>query len=234
MIGIIAGCWLYGRRYKRPFLHLVDITALSGSLGVFFGRVANFINAELPGRPVESAISWAVKFPHDILSWPASAPERLTQLTPAAQQVGVPADIWQRWIATLGSDSASYQSINLVLQKIFSAAQAGNAQIIEILTPLLIARHPSQLYAAALEGILVFLILLFVARRPRPQGFLTAIFFLAYPLARIFDEQFRMPDIQIGFQALGLTRGQWLSIAMFIPGVLFLLWSKRQTDKTQY
>jgi prolipoprotein diacylglyceryltransferase len=88
----------------------------------------------------------------------------------------------------------------------------------------LVPRHPSQLYEALGEGLFLFLILLALHRRLLPKsGGLTAIFLLGYGLARVVCEQFREPDRQIGYEWLGLTRGQWLTSVMFVAGFI-LLW----------
>ena len=99
------------------------------------------------------------------------------------------------------------------------------------LEPLLTPRHPSQLYAAALEGVALFLILLFVREKwPRaPHGLLTALFFLLYAAFRIFDEQFREPDRYIA----GLTEGQFYSTFMILMGAAFLVFALRHRGKTE-
>jgi len=76
------------------------------------------------------------------------------------------------------------------------------------------------------------LILFFLARRSRKPGFIAGSFIVTYAIARIVNEQFRAPDIQIGFQWLGLTRGQWLSVAMLALGfIAIFFWSRTQTQK---
>jgi phosphatidylglycerol:prolipoprotein diacylglycerol transferase len=141
-------------------------------MGLFLGRVANFINGELWGRP--SLVKWAVIFP-------ASTPVD---------------EAWKQ----ANPDYAAYFSDGLV------------------------PRHPSQLYEALGEGLFLFLILLALHRRLLPKsGGLTAIFLLGYGLARVVCEQFREPDRQIGYEWLGLTRGQWLTSVMFVAGFI-LLW----------
>jgi phosphatidylglycerol:prolipoprotein diacylglycerol transferase len=94
-----------------------------------------------------------------------------------------------------------------------------------------IARHPSQLYEAGLEGIVLFLVIrLFTHRYHRlaTTGFVSGIFCAGYGIARTFSEFFREPDIQIGYLAGGLTMGMLLSIPMILFGVALLLWSVRR------
>jgi phosphatidylglycerol:prolipoprotein diacylglycerol transferase len=94
--------------------------------------------------------------------------------------------------------------------------------------PILTPRYPSQLIQALLEGLLVFFVMIVVWWRPRKPGVVAAFFGLNYAVARIVGEQFRMPDAQIGFQALGLTRGQWLSVVMLVIAIAFLTWTLRR------
>tara|TARA_R100000005_G_scaffold96086_1_gene80605 strand:+ start:11390 stop:12247 length:858 start_codon:yes stop_codon:yes gene_type:complete len=90
--------------------------------------------------------------------------------------------------------------------------------------PLQLARHPSQLYQFALEGVLLFVILLLFSARPRPMWATSGLFALGYGCLRFLAEFFRQPDAHIGFQAFGwLTRGQLLCLPMIALG-LFLLW----------
>ena len=172
ILGVLVASWIFGRRRKVPLPHLLDLACLTAPMGLFLGRIANFINGELWGRP--SLVPWAVIFP-------ASTPvdEAWKQAHPE----------FAAWFA----DG-------------------------------LVPRHPSQLYEALGEGLLLFLILLALHRRLLPKsGGLTAIFLLCYGVARVVCEQFREPDKQIGLEWLGLTRGQWLTSVMFVAGFL-LLW----------
>ena len=90
--------------------------------------------------------------------------------------------------------------------------------------PLQLARHPSQLYQFALEGILLFTVLLVFTRKPRPTCAASGVFCFGYGLLRFSVEFFREPDTHLGFQAFGwMTRGQILCIPMLLFG-LFLLW----------
>lgn len=226
IIGIIVACILFGRRHQVTPLHLFDLTTLGGTLGIFFGRIANFVNGELVGRPVESAVAWAVKFPQDIFAWPGREPERLAALKSVVPHVGVSADTWAVWTAGLGG-SESWRQIQNALVRIVEATQAHNRAVIESLSPLLLARHPSQLYEALLEGLFLFICLFLIWRRPQKPGVIAGWFFVLYAFVRIIGEQFRLPDLHIGFQLLGLTRGQWLSIVMLILGAAALIYWKR-------
>lgn len=88
-------------------------------------------------------------------------------------------------------------------------------------------RHPSQLYQMALEGLLLFVVLQFLARRPRPTGLISGVFLLGYGLARFLVEFAREPDAFLGLLAIGLTMGQWLSLPMMGLGLILILASRR-------
>ncbi|MEM9753399.1 MAG: prolipoprotein diacylglyceryl transferase [Planctomycetota bacterium] len=182
MIGGLLGCLWFAWRQKvdrSGALHLFDLIAFAAPAGLFFGRVANFINGELYGRTTDATNLFAVRFPQDYMT---------------------PADL--------------------------DVLRAGNPGMIAWATENVPARHPSQLYAAALEGVVVFLVVAFVFRRPVKPGVAAAWFAIAYAPMRILNEFFREPDVGIGFDALGLTRGQWLSVGLFIAGLALLRISK--------
>ncbi|HEU0118778.1 MAG TPA: prolipoprotein diacylglyceryl transferase [Alphaproteobacteria bacterium] len=95
-------------------------------------------------------------------------------------------------------------------------------------------RHPSQLYEAVLEGIVLFLILFFLARNPKIRGrtgLLSGVFLFGYSTFRFIVEHFREPDQQLGFLAGGLTMGQWLCLPMMLFGFYIILWSERRVKR---
>jgi phosphatidylglycerol---prolipoprotein diacylglyceryl transferase len=151
-IGCVLAVVLFARRRKISILSLGDLTCAVAPIGLFFGRLANFINDELWGR--HSDVPWAIVFPS-----------------------GGP-----------------------------------------------LPRHPSQLYEAALEGILLFVVLALFVRfgaLKRP-GLILGAFALFYGLARSFSEFFREPDSQLGFLWGGLTMGMLLSLPMILGGALII------------
>ena len=89
-------------------------------------------------------------------------------------------------------------------------------------------RHPSQLYQFALEGLLLFVLLWWFARRRRPLGQVSAAFLIGYGVMRFVAEQFREPDGFLGLLALGFSMGQWLSLPMVLAGVALWVWSTRR------
>lgn len=225
MIGIVVAALLFARKHKLNALHLFDLTVLGATVGIFFGRIANFINGELLGRPCARAYQWCVQFPHEILLWINESPERLKTLGPTVKLLGTETSSWNSWV-----DTHSWHSIEALLVSIITAVQNGNDLVSQAARQVLTPRHPSQLYEALLEGLFLFLVLLFYWRLPRKAGMVTAIFFILYAIVRIIGEQFRLPDAQIGYQLLGLTRGQWLSVGLLIVGaVLFARWKKMES-----
>ncbi len=94
-----------------------------------------------------------------------------------------------------------------------------------------LARHPSQLYQFALEGLLLFVILQWYARRPRPLGRVAALFLMGYGVARFVAEAFREPDSFLGLLALNLSMGQWLCVPMVLLGLWMWLSAKKDAPQ---
>ncbi len=228
IIGIVVACILFGRKFGVYSLYLLDLCAVAGPIGVIFGRIANFINGELMGRPVDEKFPLAVRFPQDIFAWPSQEVDRLNTLTPVVEPLGIGKETWLDWVNNYKFGKGGGKLFE-TLERIVVEIQNGNEAVKAAIKPLLTTRHPSQLYAALGEGLLVFLILFFIWRKPRKPGIIAASFIMCYATVRIIDEMFRMPDAHIGFQALGLTRGQWLSVVMFAFGaILMLLWTRTE------
>ncbi|HWL54613.1 MAG TPA: prolipoprotein diacylglyceryl transferase [Chthoniobacteraceae bacterium] len=203
LLGVALYCLWYSRRHRVPWCGLGDNIVVVAPIGIFFGRIANFINGELYGRI--TSVPWALKFPGELLDDPALADRAtiacMTKVDPALNTPGAIIDA-------------------------LSSPETG-PQVRAILEGILHARHPSQLYAAFLEGALLFALCFWLRTRVRlRQGVLTGIFFIAYAVVRIFGEQFREPDVGIAF-TFGLTRGQFLSTFMVLIGVGFILWGRR-------
>jgi phosphatidylglycerol---prolipoprotein diacylglyceryl transferase len=162
LIGAALGIFLFARQVKVPVLSVMDVSAASVPIGLFLGRLANFIKPELWGRPTD--MPWATIFP--------------------------------------GSDGAP--------------------------------RHPSQLYEAGLEGILLFIVLYVAIRLGalRWPGLATGIFAIGYGAARIFCEFFREPDPQLGYLFGGATMGMVLSLPLIAAGLGFVAYalSKRRVE----
>jgi len=211
MVGALLTNWLFARRQRLPYLHLTDLTCFIAPLGFMMSRIANFINGELIGRITSPNLPWAVKFPQEIYEWPTEKWIELQEKLPPPEQVNY---YWQAWTKN-----------NLI-----AAVQRGEESVIEVLRPMLAPRHPSQLYASLLEGLVVFLILLIAWRKPRKPGVITALFGISYAVGRILNEFFRRPDPHIAdaeFAWLNVTRGQWLS-GLLLLAALMIGWYVRK------
>lgn len=209
--GGIAGLALvslwYARRHNIPWFNLGDALVTAAPIGIFFGRIANFINGELYGRP--AAVPWAVQFPGELPSRPDAwlILQRAREIDPS---LASPADL--------------------------AARGPANPALAGFLRGVLEPRHPSQLYEAFAEGLLLFLILWAVRalwpRRPGaaphntpPCGVLSGLFLILYALARIACEHFREPDAPL----VGpLTRGQFYSLFMILAGTAILFAALRR------
>jgi phosphatidylglycerol:prolipoprotein diacylglycerol transferase len=232
ILGVLMVSWLYSRRHKMSFLHLQDVTVFGGAIGFFFGRLANFVNGELYGRESAADFRWAVKFPQEMFLWLQKDFGKLKAVGPAVdalQSVQTPtgpvevnAKLWSTWLENYGPDPAARERVTEVIEGLIYQVQGGNSAVSDALKPVLTPRHPSQLYQAVLEGLLVFLALCWIWRKPQKPGVLSGWFATLYCSARIVGEQFRMPDAHIGFQLWGLTRGQWLSIGMLLVALAWL------------
>jgi phosphatidylglycerol:prolipoprotein diacylglycerol transferase len=158
MLGVAIAITVFCRRRGLPILGLADRIAVAAPVGLFLGRVANFINGELWGRAAPDWLPWAMIFPADAAG-------------------GIP-------------------------------------------------RHPSQLYQAGMEGVLLFVVMLLLARSEAVRarfGTLTGAFLCGYAVARGIGELFRQPDPFLGFLFAGATMGQLLSLPMFVAGLVLIL-----------
>jgi phosphatidylglycerol:prolipoprotein diacylglycerol transferase len=237
IIGVMLVCYFYARYNKMSARLCLDLTVFGGSLGFMFGRLANFINGELYGRQAPETLKWAVKFPQEMTLWPGTASEygRLGSLGPVVEALGqiktasgemitVTASTWQGWVDHM-ADFTYRQHVHEGIESLIRATQSGNTKVTEMLAPILTTRYPSQIYQMFLEGFFVFLILAWIWRKPQKAGVVGGWFGVLYCVARIIGEQYRMPDAHIGYQALGLTRGQWISIAVLLVGIVWLVWA---------
>lgn len=231
LIGVIVACILFARKNGLNYAYLIDLAGITGPLGFLFGRIANFINGELVGRISPEAFQYSVKFPSDILNWPSYQFDRLSTLVSAVQKIGIEPSQWSELLANYRADVSARDQVYSALYRIINEIQNGNSALKELLAPALDSRYPSQLFAALTEGLFSFLVLFFLARKSRKPGFIGASFAMVYAVSRIFNEQFREPDIQLGYQLLGLTRGQWLSVGLFVVGMMLMFyWSRTQSQ----
>ena len=150
LIGVIVASIIFARRHKQNSLLYMDLVSLVAPIGIFFGRLANFINSELYGSPTE--VPWAVTF-----------------------------------------------------------VQIDN-----------LTRHPSQLYEAFLEGVILFFILLYFRKKNylKKPGLISGIFLVCYSVFRFIIEFFRVPDEQLGYLIFNLSMGQIISLIFILFGII--------------
>ena len=158
LIGVIIATYIFSKKNKINSFIFLDLISISAPIGIFLGRISNFINSELYGR--ETDLPWSVKF-----------------------------------------------------EKIDN-----------------IPRHPSQIYEAFFEGILLFILLNYIFRKwlYKLPGTISALFLIFYSIFRFFIEFTREPDIQVGYILFNLTLGQLLSFLFLMFG-LFLFYKKNET-----
>jgi phosphatidylglycerol:prolipoprotein diacylglycerol transferase len=208
ILGLVIFTWFYAKKEKVTWTGLGDGLCVVAPLGLFFGRIANFINGELYGHIVEGVVPWAVRFPLSLMKEPES----------------VQRDAWQA-CAEIEPSLADAQSMETLI-----AVARKNPEVSQTLGDFLPPRHPSQIYEGLLEGALLFAILWWVRTRYKnaPDGLLTGLFFALYAGFRIFGEQFREPDAAL---VGSLTRGQFFSLFMFVFAALFLLHAWRGRER---
>ena len=196
MLGLLLFTFYYSHRHKVSWTNLGDNLVVTAPIGLFFGRCANFINGELYGRITN--LPWAMQFPKELLDHPAEA---------------------DRAIATCAQIDPSLTTPDAIIGAVYRQPKVATA-LRSILTP----RHPSQLYEAFFEGIVLFAVLWFVRTRTRqPNGVLTGLFFVLYAIFRIVIEYFREPDAAL----IGpFTRGQFFSFFLIAIGIGFIAFAK--------
>lgn len=223
MIGLAAAAWWIARRHNIRMLHVIDVLCLTGPIGVVFVRTANFINGELLGKvvapPGEPAPWWAVRYPTELLERPmdvANPQQREAQLWSVIQTNNL----------ALPNETAT-DAIRRMLDRI----REGDRQLIEQVEPLISARHPSQLYQAFAEGLLILIVLWAIWSVPRRPGVIAAWFFTLYGIGRIVTEFYRLPDAHLQTARIaGLTRGQWLSVGLIVAGLAIFAYVRRKKD----
>ncbi len=211
MIGALLGCLFFAYRHKHNFLYLADLFAFTAPLGVFFGRIANFINGELLGRPCDASFPLAVKFPQELMDADPSLLSKVFAALPPPGSVIPGLLSWDRWTV-----------VELI--------QKGDAVVSRAAEPFLTPRHPSQLYAGVSEGLVVLAVLAIIWIKPRKPGVIAGTCAMVYAVMRIANEFFRMPDAHLidkEFATLHITRGQWLSALLLAFGAVLLIVSMK-------
>jgi phosphatidylglycerol:prolipoprotein diacylglycerol transferase len=240
ILGLMILTWFYARKHRVSWTGLGDGLCVVAPVGLFFGRMANFINGELWGRVAPGA-AWAMKFPGTLRD---AAPEASRLHEAAAAAAGADPALMPTYQALdtallkleMGSTASGYgYESERMIGEILSANRE-NSAVGKAIEPFLEPRHPSQFYEAGLEGLALFAILWWVrVRYPKaPHGTLTGLFFIFYAAFRIFAEQFREPDAAWVIDGV-LTQGQFLSLFMLLFGAAFLAfaWRGRRNSTAQ-
>ncbi len=230
-IGVWVACFYFSWKNKIEFPHLGDLTVVGAMVGIGLGRIANFINGELMGRVAAPDFPLAVKFPQDIYRWIGYNPGKLETLKEPAMLLGVSPGDFRTWTDNVGMYKSKFYGL---ADQIITKIQNGDNAMVEAIRPILEPRHPSPLYASFTEAWIPLAILLFIWRKPRKPGIIGSTFIIIYSIGRIFNEQFRLPDAHIANlaeQPLGISRGQFISLWMFLIGVGFLIWSMKRDSK---
>ncbi len=163
-LGVLVAMAWFGNKHGKSFWQVTDFIAPMVPLGLFTGRIGNFINGELWGRPCDPSLPWAMIFP-----------------------------------------------------------QAADG----------ILRHPSQLYQAGMEGLMLFGILWWFSSTPRPLRATSSVFLIGYGVFRWIGEYFREPDTGIFGLSYTVSMGQWLSLPMIVAGIWLLWHSYRGSRQAQ-
>lgn len=227
ILGLTIFTWIYARKKALSWPGVGDGLVIAAPLGICFGRLANFINGELYGRVAEG-VPWAMKFPKELLERENS--ERFEGAMGEAVQVDPEAlgPYWQAYQDSLAiPPGAPADSSHWLFEAVIERSRE-NDSLLEVLGTYVQARHPSQLYQALLEGLLLCVLLFLVRLRwsRMPHGVLTGLFFLLYAGFRIVVEQFREPDAAWVIENV-LTKGQFYSIFMVGVGLAFLVAAMR-------
>ena len=233
ILGLVIFTWFYARKKKVSWTGLGDGLCVVAPLGLAFGRLANFINGELYGRTAQG-VAWAMKFPNSLREQPDAEGRYLAAALEDAEKAGGYlddrlarlAEVNPDWAANVRAFPLDYLGLRFDWMR---EAQYHNPAVSEAIGPFLEPRHPSQLYEAFLEGVLLFAILWILrVRHPRlPNGILTGVFFIGYAVFRIVGEQFREPDSKM----VGpLTSGQFLSLFMILAGAAFIVVAMRRRE----
>lgn len=228
--GICLASWFYARYQKISWLGLGDNLVIVSTLGVFFGRIANFINGELYGRITSAPV--AMKFPGELHEFTRDSngfrwlfpTDQLRSVAGEAEEVAP--ELLSQFDSVAGEAADRGFNPHGPVADLLIETSRENEGFRALLGEILHSRHPSQLYEAAVEGLIPCLALLAVRLRWKNlyHGILTGIFFLVYALGRITVENYREPDAA---HILGMTRGQFYSLFMILVGIAFLVYAVR-------
>jgi phosphatidylglycerol:prolipoprotein diacylglycerol transferase len=215
IFGLTLVVLVYAKWQKISWLGLGDNLVITGPLGVFFGRIGNFINGELYGRVTDH--KWAVKFPpelHEVES------NRLLAVVEQAKDVAPELSVNVKNLLASVQGMPRYQ----IAEMMIATARENEAFQTIMADALLNPRHPSQIYQALFEGLLVSMILLAIRLKWKNayHGLISGIFFIIYAIARILVENVREPDSEY---IMGVTKGQFYSYIMALIGIVIIVYA---------
>lgn len=207
IIGLVLFTLYWSKRHHVSWTSIGDSLVVVAPVGLFLVRVANFINGELFGKP--ATVWWAVQFPKELLERPD--PELIDRAREALEAPGTSFPYDDHWA-----------------ERVVEAVPH-RPEFIEPLRHVLTPRHPSQIYEALLEGIVLFAVLWILRTRCRlPRGVITGAFFILYAVLRIVGEVFREPDP--AWHIGPISAGQFLSIFLVFIGLAFIAWGWRTKE----
>jgi phosphatidylglycerol:prolipoprotein diacylglycerol transferase len=229
LAGLAFAWWLAHRRCRRPDSPLaasqVDDLIFYSALGVVLGGRIGYV-LFYGGERLAEDPSWLLRVWEGGMSFHGGFLGVILANLLYARRQGIPFVALLDFVAVLTPLGLALGRLgNFIGQELWGRATDVPWAMVFPRDPLQLPRHPSQLYQFALEGMLLFLVILWFSRRPRPRGAVAGVFAAGYALLRFFAEFFREPDAHIGFQAFGwMTRGQLLCLPMLAIG-LYLIWN---------
>lgn len=218
MIGVLCSFMYCGRKLHISIPHIMDIGTYAAIPGLFLGRIANLINAELWGKRLPESLQqdppwWSIKYPSEITNVWIQQP-----------------DIYHEQLESLQTLQTAVSGGNSFYNNIVQEAYQGNQVVIETIQPLLTAWYPSQLFQAITNGPILFCLLTIIWWKPKTPGVISGWFLVLYGLFRMATEFVRQPDVGVTL-IFNLTRGQLLSVFMVIAGILVIWLFSRSNAK---
>lgn len=227
MIGAMMACLLFARTRGLNKLYLFDLVGVCAAIGLFFGRLANFVNGEFLGRVCGADVPLAMKYPTEIYQWPKVSPERLKELGAVVDTLpGESAKQWTSLLSDWAKDGNLIDRVNHMMMAIVEQVQMGNAATKAALAPLLPYRFPYQIFAASVQGFFLFVLIWIFWHRSRKAGVVGALFLFGFGFSTLLLDQFRAPEIGQGLQMMGLHRAHFAIIDIVVGSAFFFLWAR--------